>query len=211
MLVILEVAQYARLDSNVEVIGLVRSHRHETCTHDKAVHLSAYRAVHISDLVRVEVVACREVYVPILGWPNITIEAQVLRELAFIFHLLVVESSIAIVERIVHRQAPRTLPLHISIGPKSDVGPSSFGVVVSITARHIIRVPILLFLVVGILLLAPEELLEGIVVKGIGERSAGARQSAPSATMEETQLIDAHWIAIFVEAIFIHVPCGTEI
>ena len=97
VLVILEVAQDARLHCNVEVIGLVGPHGHETCAHDKAVHLATHRAVHVGNLVGVEVVASREAEVPVLGGPDVSIEAQVVGKLALVLHLVVVESPISIV------------------------------------------------------------------------------------------------------------------
>lgn len=56
VLIVLEVAENAGFDSYVEVIGLVRSNRHKACAHYKAVHLSTNRAVHIGNLMSVEVV-----------------------------------------------------------------------------------------------------------------------------------------------------------
>lgn len=75
MLVILEVAQDTRLDGNVEIIGLIRSHRHEVGTHNKAVHLAAHRAVHVSNLVSIKIIASRDADIPVLSGPDITIEA----------------------------------------------------------------------------------------------------------------------------------------
>ena len=97
MLVILEVAQDARLHSNVEIIGLVRPYWHKTSTHHEAVHLTADRAVHVGNLVSIEVIASRDIDVPVLCGANVSCEAEVMGELAFILHLLIIKCAISII------------------------------------------------------------------------------------------------------------------
>ena len=62
MLVILHVLQDRRLDGDMEIVALVGAHRHKAGTHLKAVHLARDGAVHVGNLVGIEVVAgrCRE-------------------------------------------------------------------------------------------------------------------------------------------------------
>ena len=56
-LVVFEVGEKRRLDGDVEVVGFVRSHRHEACAHGEAVQVARDGAVHVCEFVRVEVVA----------------------------------------------------------------------------------------------------------------------------------------------------------
>ena len=96
VLVVLDIAQNRRLDRNVEAVALVGAHGHETGTHREAVHLACDRAIHVGNLVLIEVVAGREREVPVLGGLDIAVHAQVLRPTAIILKFLVVERAIAI-------------------------------------------------------------------------------------------------------------------
>lgn len=116
MLVVLDVAEDARLDGNVEIVALVGAYGDEAGAHDEAVHLAAHAAVHVGDFVRVEVVACRERDVPVFGGPEVAVEAQVMRPLALVFELFLIEGAVAVVERIVEGEAPREVPFHVSVG-----------------------------------------------------------------------------------------------
>ena len=80
MLVILEVAQDARLDSDVEIVGLIRPHRHKAGAHHETVHLATDRAVHVSNLVSVKIIAARDGYVPILSGAYVAVEAEVVHQ-----------------------------------------------------------------------------------------------------------------------------------
>ncbi len=121
VLVVLEVTQNRRLHGDVEVVGLVRPHRHKTGAHHKAVHLTRDGAVHVGNLVQVKVVACREVDVPVLGGPDRTVKTQVLRPFALVLELVLVKTAITIVERVVYSETPGALPLRIAVGAQFSI------------------------------------------------------------------------------------------
>ena len=99
----------------MKVVALVWADRHKTCIHREAMQVATYVAVHICKLMSIEIVACREAKTPVGRRLNIPGEAKVLSDTPAIFNLTLVERPIAVVDRVVELQAPRTLPLHVSI------------------------------------------------------------------------------------------------
>lgn len=96
MLVILHIRQDGRLDSNVEVVTLVGAHRDETGTHLETVHRARDAAVHVGNLVGVEIIACHRCQGPVLGRTDAGIHTQVMSPTAVILQLVKVERAVAI-------------------------------------------------------------------------------------------------------------------
>ena len=84
MLVILNILQYRRLDSDMEIIALIGTYRNKAGAHLKAVHRSRNAAIHVSDFVSIKVITSRSRECPVLSGTDVGIEAQVLGELTVI-------------------------------------------------------------------------------------------------------------------------------
>ena len=64
-LVILKIGEQRGVDRNMEIIRFVRTYRHKARGHREAVEITGNIAIHISELVSVEIVARRETEVPL--------------------------------------------------------------------------------------------------------------------------------------------------
>ena len=91
MLVIFHILEDGRLDSDVEIVTLVGTDRHKAGAHLEAVHLARDAAVHVSDLVVVEIVAGRSRKRPVLSGADVGVKAQVLSPTAIILQFVVIE------------------------------------------------------------------------------------------------------------------------
>lgn len=65
-LVVFEVAQNGALDCYAEVVTFIGAYGHKAGCHGEAVQVSGDAAVHVSNLVQVEIIAGREVEIPVL-------------------------------------------------------------------------------------------------------------------------------------------------
>ena len=91
MLVIFHILEDGRLNSDVEVIALVGTYRDKAGAHLEAMHLSRDGAIHIGNLVGVEIRTCRCCYRPVLGGTDAGVHAQVLGPLAIVFQLFIIK------------------------------------------------------------------------------------------------------------------------
>ena len=105
----------------MEVVAFVRAHGHEACRHGETVEVARYVAVHIGELVGVEIVAGGESEIPVACGAYVARQAEVLRYFAVILHFFLVELSVAVAHRIVYAEAPRHLPRHIAFGGQLKV------------------------------------------------------------------------------------------
>ena len=106
----------------MEVIAFVGADRHKTGCHGKAVEVARNVAVHVGQTVSVEVVRGGEREVPVLGGPYVARKAQVLRYPWVVFHLLLVECSVAVAYTIIKCKAPWHRPFGVSFLGKLYVG-----------------------------------------------------------------------------------------
>ena len=97
-MVVFKVFQQAGLHGDVEVVRLVGADGHERGAHAPAVQVAGDVAVHIRELVGVEVVRRREAEIPVFGGPQVAAEAKVLRDFAVILHLALIERAICVVD-----------------------------------------------------------------------------------------------------------------
>ena len=100
----------------MEVVALVRAYGNEGSRHGEAVQVARDAAVHVGYLVLVEVVGGGEREVPPLGGTHRAGDAEVLRPLAVVVHLVVVEGAVAVVHRVVEREGPWEVPFGVSVG-----------------------------------------------------------------------------------------------
>ena len=131
--VVFEVLQNRRFHGDMEVVGFVRSYRHETCAHSEAVHIARDVAVHVSQFVGVEVVGCGEPEIPPLRRPYVARETEVLGDFPLVFEFFLVEIAITVGDGVVHRQIPRDRPFLVAVGIENG---SRFGVLVVVVGAR---------------------------------------------------------------------------
>ena len=199
----------------MEIVTLVGTHRHETCAHGEAVQVAGDGTVHICYFPGVEVVTCREIEIPVGGRAQIARETEVLGNLAVVFHLLLVESAVAVVDGVVNRETPGESPFHIAVGrhlvlsvfvllviPLLVVVAAVFGIgLESVGSVFGLLVSILL-----VVLLA----LESGIVESVGERSAGARETTDTLARLPARHIHAHRVTRRIELVGVNIPSGAE-
>ena len=75
----------------MEIIALIRPYRDKAGRHSEAMEVARHIAVHISQFMGIEIVACREREGPVWGRADIARETQVLRYPSVILKLIVIE------------------------------------------------------------------------------------------------------------------------
>ncbi len=91
----------------MEIAPLVGADGHKARTHCEAVHIARDIAIHVGNLVLIEVIACRESEIPVCRWADVARKREVLGDFPLIFEFVVVEIAVAVVDRVVDAQIPR--------------------------------------------------------------------------------------------------------
>ena len=208
------VFQHAGVGADGEVVGLVTA-EHQSAAHAEAVEVAGDVDGRHGYFLGLEVVAAGEVHVPAFGQLEVAREVEVLCELVGIAHGLHVDWCRAVFahgDAVGHGERPRHLELQVAVFV--DFGRHFFLLAVAPLFAFVqvgeLVVVLVVAVLVGVVIVLAKPFLPRVIVEGVREVLAHARE-ASEASVRPLRALAFHHLAALVELVGVGGETGREV